>query len=39
MYLGESPPAVQNLEIKYQILVWKYGKNIEKRHMENFSDK
>ncbi|RZC40759.1 glycoprotein 3-alpha-L-fucosyltransferase A-like, partial [Asbolus verrucosus] len=36
LYLDEDPPPVQNPNKKYRILMWKYGKTIENRHLKNF---
>ncbi|XP_063915585.1 alpha-(1,3)-fucosyltransferase 7-like [Zophobas morio] len=36
LFLQEDPPQPAKPDHKYQILVWKYGKTIENRHLKRF---
>lgn len=38
LFLDETPPKPQKNKT-FKILLWKYGKTIESRHMKHFTDK
>lgn len=39
LFLQKPEPKILGSDKRYQILVWKYGRSIENRHLKNFSGK